>query len=322
MLIPHVGSDILTTSLLTIVTQDAAWRSAGGLVLVEALVSHGAAPAILRPAFVQAASVFSLAALRLLQPYAHDLATIAWNETTLLQSMGHKDAAWVLEEVHSVPVLEALLSCGARADINFALVQAVALSATLGHEPLAVVDLLLHYGANPCHFNGQPVRLAARNGCAGILTIFCQGSWPGLSADLLQLAFFDVLTGEAREDTARAVACVRALAECRSARLDLNSAPDGTDLPLIQILSMFPQSAELVELAIQAGAHVDSVAVCPLLAAGPDDWRSADARKRGEKGPAGLHFTEHVPALEWALMRPNVADSVISVLIDKGGKYC
>ena len=311
ILINHLSNATTVTSALnSMVSKSIAWQLPDGLSIMESLVSHGADKSILKPAFVQAASLFNISAVLMLQHYVcdADTATIAWGEATLASDEWLKDS--------SVPVLEVLLSCGARVDIDFALTQAVAASIN-GRELVALVDLLLRHGANPNHNGGQPLRHAAGNGNPELIRMFCQR---GPDAEVIKLAFFDLIMGRAQRDASVALTCMQHLLHCPSVHIDLNSSPDGMDLPLIQIITNFPTSPEMVRLAVEAGADVMSKATCPLLLADPDDWRSIGHTRR-ESMPAGLRLTEDIPALLWALMRTKqeLGDDLIETLIDLGG---
>jgi len=313
LLLAHVTSAGMPTAALKAkILQDNRWRSPEGLEVIELLLAHGADTKILRPALVQAAASFNSEAVLLLQNHVRDESTytLAWGEATLTNN------DWF--EPRNASVFEILLSSGARPNLSFTLVQLVA--ASVGDGQLAgLVDILLRYGADVNRYGGQSLRLAAQNGDHEILTLLCRA---GASIATLRLALFDVLSCCRLQNNAAAIfACVYALLTCNSpATMDLNSAPEGMDLPLIQVLSKYPGSADLVRLLVTSGAEVSSSAVCPLMLAGPDHWCSSI--QPGRRRPAGLMFSENLSALCWALMRPKgeeVWDSCIDVLIELGG---
>ncbi|KAH8895989.1 ankyrin [Thozetella sp. PMI_491] len=311
LLMEYISADsILTDALREVVSQESIWQQPAGLAVTEALLTRGASESVVRPALVQAASVFSVPAVSVLRNYVRDPATLeaAWGEATLTNH------DWLEES--NLQVLELLLASGVRSDLNFTLARAVAASSG-DKEMISLVEMLLRYGADANNNNGQPLLWAARRGNAALVKMLCLYQ---PSAEALRLAFFEVLRGHARYDPDQALGCLRPLIEAPQSRLDLNHAPDGEDPLLIQIITRYPTAPAIVQLAVHAGADVMSTATCPLLLTDGDDWRSISGHKRGEMDPAGLRFSEEVPALIWALMRPNteLSDATIEALIELG----
>lgn len=222
--------------------------------------------------------------------------------TSVLEHLVHLNDKWVSER--GVEVVKILLENGATGTIlSEVLCKFVELSAIVPRSA-TFVDLLLQYGADPNHGDGQALCLAVANGNAEILQSLL--SLERVLPPNLSRAFTKLFSSSLPEDIA--LRLFHIFLQPPRELSDLTGPEPCSEgfLPepiTFTTLNEWPSGADLLNAILEAGASAETT--MPYI---------IDT----EEG------VEQVSLLLWALLQPScqISVEVIATILKYGGKYC